>query len=240
MNIKTPQDEQTLKQLAQDGDAEAMYQLAEFYAAKHATKKSLFIKSASVFWLAAAAKAGHKAATFKMNRHDRLKQLANDAEQGDSDAQLDLGMHHYKGMGGLPVCLTTAAKWLLEATKQNHADAFFWLSKLYASSDSVELRQQATAMCSGAAQLGHVEAQWQLSGLYAQDENDELAAHWMEKAAQNGHMQAQLELAESYRHGMYRYRADLEQAVIWYTKAAVQGSDHAKMVLQTIETGVKA
>jgi len=175
--------------------------------------------------------------TYKTNRITRLKELEADASAGFSDAQYDLGMHFYKGIGGVSVCIATATKWLLAASEQNHADALLWLGEIYADSEKVELRQQVRSMYVSAALHGNVEAQWRLSCLYANDEDDTMAMRWLEKAAECGHKDAQLELAEACRVGMYRYRADLEKAAIWYAKAAAQGSEHAQHVLNDIQAG---
>lgn len=176
-------------------------------------------------------------AAHKANRQMRLDNLASAAEQGSSDAQYDLGMHFYKGIGGVDVCLTTATQWLTKAADQNHADALLWLGEIYENSDTVEQRQQARSMYASAALYGNIEAHWRLVMFHADDENNEQVMHCLTNAAQGSHMEAQLELGEAYRYGLHKIKDDLEKAVIWYTKAAAQGSDHAKHVLSDIQAG---
>lgn len=175
--------------------------------------------------------------TYKTNRIARLKELEVDASTGFSDAQYDLGMHFYKGIGGANVCLTTATQWLTKAADQNHADALLWLGEIYENSEKVEQRQQARSMYASAALFGNTEAHWRLVMFYDDDENNEQVMHCLTQAARCGHLDAQLELGNAYRYGLYKSKEDLEQAVIWYTKAAAQGSEHAKHVLNDIQAG---
>ena len=54
------------------------------------------------------------------------------------------------------------------------------------------------------------------------DEDEEEAVEWYRKAAEQGHAEAQDELARCYDYG-WGVGEDEEEAVEWYRKAAEQG-----------------
>ncbi|MFN7708906.1 MAG: tetratricopeptide repeat protein [Sphingobacteriia bacterium] len=55
----------------------------------------------------------------------------------------------------------------------------------------------------------------------------EVAAYWYRKAAEQGHTDAQVNLADIYEHGI-GVAKDLKEAFHWYQRAAEQGSLHAQ------------
>ena len=59
------------------------------------------------------------------------------------------------------------------------------------------------------------------------------AVQWYRKAAEQGHVLAQDDLAFCYGNGVGT-KQDLAQAVEWYRKAAQQGSEGAKLRLNDL------
>lgn len=59
------------------------------------------------------------------------------------------------------------------------------------------------------------------------------AAEWLQKAAEQGHANAQYKLGEMYANGRGVYRNDSE-ALGWYRKAAAQGKAYAKERLKKL------
>ncbi|MCX7132234.1 tetratricopeptide repeat protein [Aeromonas sp.] len=95
-------------------------------------------------------------------------------------------------------------------------------------------RKQAMTLLLDAAQLGHMDAQYQL-GVQHQCNFDEgsnvwIAANWYRRAAEQGHAMAQFALAGMYHCGE-GVNHDNKQAVKWYLRAAQQGLVEAQSSL---------
>lgn len=105
--------------------------------------------------------------------------------------------------------------------------------------------KQAVAILSSKAKGGCPYAQTMLGHMYATGvgatKNFEKAAHWFEKAADQGYGQAQLALGKLYLGGERVVReeervggVELAKAVFWLRKAAAQGIDEAHELLAKI------
>ena len=95
-------------------------------------------------------------------------------------------------------------------------------------------RKQAMALLLDAAQLGHMDAQYQLGVQYQFHVNENshplIAANWYRRAAEQGHAMAQFSLAEMYHCGE-GVNHDNKQAVKWYLRAAQKGLAEAQSSL---------
>lgn len=139
------------------------------------------------------------------NRQNHLSQLSSkaqqwqqQAEQGDAEAQYQLGLR-YQGGVGVERNATRAQAWLQKAAEAGHAKAQYALALL--------LRQQANqadgAMAlrwqEKAAQQGNREAQYGLGLMYANGQyvqaDTQRARFWFGEAADRGHLAAKLALA---------------------------------------------
>ena len=82
---------------------------------------------------------------------------------------------------------------------------------------------KAFDLYSNAAELGSVDAQYELALLYKNGDGiikDAKACHkWLLSAAQNGHVEAQFLVAEQYYYGN-PIQMDKKAAAVWYQKAA--------------------
>jgi len=77
------------------------------------------------------------------------------------------------------------------------------------------------------SEQGDTQAQYDLACKYYQKKNKyNEALQWYSKAAENGHVQAQLVLGN-----IYCTKKILKQAIHWYQKAANQGSAEAQYKL---------
>jgi len=80
------------------------------------------------------------------------------------------------------------------------------------------------------AKQGHVEAQYWLGAMYADEYVDVLpqdyakATHWYGLAAEQGHSLAQVDLGYLYETGGHGIQHDFTEAVRWYRLAAEQGN----------------
>ena len=100
-------------------------------------------------------------------------------------------------------------------------------SKYFNSGDYI----QAALWYQKAAELGNMEAQYQLAsiyncGCYGLLKDDTLATFWLRKAAEQGNQFAQRDLGKMY-HG----HGDNSEAGYWYRKAAEQGNEESRVAL---------
>ncbi len=148
------------------------------------------------------------------------------AEQGDAEAQDNLGFLYHNGRG-VPQDYTQAAAWYRKAAEQGYAEAQYNLGFLYNKGQGVpQDYTQAAFWWRKAAVQGHAAAQSDLGSFYAtgrgvpQDYTQ--AVFWRRKAAEQGDAIAQsaMGLAYEFGHGVSQ---DHTQAAFWFRKAAEQG-----------------
>lgn len=90
------------------------------------------------------------------------------------------------------------------------------------------------------AEQGDARAQAKLASMYLLgwqgfEQNDELAAEWMEKAAKQGVVEAQVVMGALYDRGL-GVPGDRNAATQWYEKAAAQGHGTSLAILGRNET----
>jgi hypothetical protein len=156
------------------------------------------------------------------------------AEQGDADAQCNLG-HCYDNGKGVTQNYTEAVKWFRKAAEQGDADAQYKLGEYYYNDQSVtQDRVEAVKWYRRAAEQGHARAQNNLGYCYehgqvvTQDRAE--AVKWYREAAEQGNAGAQWNLGFCYEKGK-GVSKDFAEAVKWYRKAAEQGIASAQLKL---------
>jgi hypothetical protein len=158
----------------------------------------------------------------------------NAAEQGDADAQSNLGFMFEKGRG-VTQDYAQAVYWYRKAAEQGNAVAQNNLGFLYYKGLGVtQDYPQAVSWFRKAAEQGNARAQdnlgfsyWKGLGVpqdYAQ------AVYWCRKAAEQGYAHAQSGLGVMFEKGR-GVPQDYAQAVYWYRKAAEQGDAEAQVRL---------
>ena len=186
------------KQAADAGSAEAMYELRDFY------------------------NLGWGGVTVDKDKAREL--LRKSAEAGYVEAQRSLGLDFQHGYG-TPVDLSEAVKWYTLAAAQGDSSSKAYLERL---KDVIPLLEPA--------EQGDAEAQYKLARYIIEHDNignpsdkssPEAIRKWLLKAAENGHVAAQLELAEAYGYFNGKWWIapgnDFAEAAKWYRKAAEQG-----------------
>jgi hypothetical protein len=163
-----------------------------------------------------------------------LSQLQVNAEQGDKEAQYQLGKAYING-DGVAKDPKEAVKWLQHAADQGHAEAQFNLGVSYANGEGVnEDAEEAVKWFRKAAEQGESKAQCALGASYQTGtgilKNPEQAASWYRKAADQGHPNAQFELALFYALGE-GVPENAAEAMKWFHTAAVQGHARAQYIL---------
>ncbi len=125
-----------------------------------------------------------------------IDEVRHAAEQGDVEAQANLGSLYFNGGGGVELSHERAAKWYQLAAEQGHAEAQFKLGFLYANGFKVPQDWQIAAeWYQLAAEQGHVIAQFNLGLIYANGgfgvpQDWQIAAKWYKLAAEQGYADA--------------------------------------------------
>ncbi|BBF13005.1 hypothetical protein NTHiID20_04950 [Haemophilus influenzae] len=112
------------------------------------------------------------------------------AEQGNADAQFNLGLMYYNGRG-VKQDDFEAVKWFRKAAEQGDADAQFNLGVMYAKGQGVKQDDvEAVKWYRKAAEQGYADAQAVLGFSYILGKgvqvNKSLAKEWLGKACDNG------------------------------------------------------
>ena len=162
---------------------------------------------------------------------DDLATTLAKAQQGDADAQFNLGKMYYDGKG-VSQDYAQAHSWLLKAAEQGHARAQNGIGLLYEYGYGVSQDYaQAVAWYRKAAEQGFARGQYNLGVMYYNGngvkQNYAQAVAWYRKAAEQGYASAQCDLGYMYDKGN-GVTQDYAQAVAWYRKAAEQGYARAQ------------
>jgi eukaryotic-like serine/threonine-protein kinase len=158
------------------------------------------------------------------------------ANQGFAKGETNLGDMYLFGRGGLNKDATQALSWYLKAADQDWPDAQFRLGVMYEKGVGTNQDvQRAVKLYRAAASAGYPDAENLLGILLATGSDgvprdDDEAAVWYRKAADQGFAKAQKNLGDMYLFGR-GVDKDYAQAVIWYTKAADQNFADAQFRL---------
>jgi len=164
----------------------------------------------------------------EQNAEEAEKWYRKAAEQGNADAQYELGIWYLDGDDE-----KAAVKWVRKAAEQGHMDAQYELGEWYANwldfDDGMHYcdRPEVEKWFRKAAEQGHMDAQYELGQWYSygDEQNAEEAEKWYRKAAEQGNADAQYELGQWYSRGDEQNAGEAEK---WYRKAAEQGHWEAR------------
>ena len=151
------------------------------------------------------------------------EELVKLAEEGNAEAQANLGICYAKGEGLSP-SNEEAVKWFKKSSEQNNAKGQFYLSMAYNRGMGVSQDwEESIRLMKKSANQGFAKAQSQLGGLYEYGlmntpKNHQEAMKWFEKAAKQGDPDGQMNVGLEY-YG----NEDFNEAVKWFEKAVAQG-----------------
>jgi curved DNA-binding protein CbpA len=160
------------------------------------------------------------------------------AEQGNPDAQFNLGLMHAKGQG-VAKDDKQAVEWFAKAAEQGYREAQTKLGYMYATGKGVaQSYVSAIYWCYQAAKQGDPTAQYNLGLMYEQGQgvarDVSLAVSWYSMAAAQGDARSQYNLGVMYENGV-GVAKDGKQAAALFTKAAKQGLTEAITALEKME-----
>ena len=186
--------ERCFREKAEAGDAAAQWWLGASYQYGVGAEKN---HRQALHWYRLAARQGSQptqdmlqALSGQARERQLEQQLLEHAEQGDAQAQYEVGRRFWNG-DGVDQDHKQAADWFDRAARQGLAAAQCALGLCYERGDGVEQDMwQAAAWYQWAAQQDDVEAQLHLSECYEKGrgvpKDKEKAAEWLYKAAQHG------------------------------------------------------
>jgi uncharacterized protein len=156
-----------------------------------------------------------------------FKRARKDAERGDLDAALALGMMYYAG-AGTPQNYDEALKWYRRAAEQGNPVAQNSLGVMYLQGHGVRANPaEGAKWIRAAAEQGDARAQVNLGQLHAQGRgvplNHREATRWFHRAAEQGDAGAQVTLGQLYAAGRIVPQRDVISAYQWFLLAAAQG-----------------
>jgi len=163
-----------------------------------------------------------------------LKEFLPLAEQGDAEAQYNLGVMYRDG-DGVPQDDKEAVRWFRLAAEQGLANGQFNLGYMYGTGHGVpQDDKEAVRWCRLAAEQGLAIAQSNLGNMYTTGhgvpQDDKEAVRWYRLAAAQGLAQAQSNLGNAYATG-HGVPQDDNEAVRWFRLAAAQGLAQAQLNL---------
>ena len=236
-----------LKKAAEQGDAQAQYNLGNCYDFGDGVEKNL---SEAVKWWRKAAEQGYAQAQFflgacydlgngvEKNLSEAVKWYRKAAEQGLAPAQFGLGACYDFG-NGVEKNLREAVKWYRKAAEQGDATAQFGLGICYENGKGVEKNPtEAVKWYRKAAEQGIAEAQFFLGACYdlgnGVEKNLREAVKWYRKAAEQGDATAQYNLGICYYKGTGMIQNNIK-AYAWIAVASANGYDDATKALQLLK-----
>jgi len=147
------------------------------------------------------------------------------ANQGDADAQCDLGIMYLQGRG-VDKNETAAVTYFQKAAEQGHADAQFNLAVSYENGEGVDKDvPKAIALFCKAAEQGNSDAQVQLDFLFIEglstDKEKRDIFLWYQKEAAKNLKFAQRALVKAYSLGVGVCQ-DLKMAAYWAIRTGLE------------------
>jgi uncharacterized protein len=166
--------------------------------------------------------------------------LLDRAEQGDVQAQFDLGTLFYYGKG-VAENPEAAFAWFKKAADKGHAAAQYAVGRMYYYGKGVEQNgKEALLWFRKSAENGSADAQFALGVMYQFGKSVEKdlkeAAKWFRSAADAGMASAQYALGAMYSLGQGVVR-DAQEGYRWLQKSADQNYDPAIRTLVVIRNG---
>lgn len=173
------------------------------------------------------------AAESQIKNKSQIEQLSSAAQNGDLNAQYNLGLTYYN-QGDI----TNAILWLKRAAEKGLVGAQNDLGvMLFQAHDFAG----GVSYLNNAAGLGSAKAQFSLGLIYLNGngvkQNYEMAAQMFLKAAQQGDVEAEKIVGEMYRDGIGQ-KADKLEAYKWLKLAALQGNKQAESDLKVLSNSM--
>lgn len=172
-----------------------------------------------------------------------IAELRQHAEQGDPEAQYQLGGFHHHGFKNFPPDPLEAALWFLAAAKAGHGMAQLETGAIYEMGLGMERDVgQSEYWLNKAANNGVFEAQMILGIQYKGNGSfpyrPKESFRWMRKLAEEGHGMAQFNVGVAYYEGE-GVEKNLEESERWMQKSAASGYEPALVMVRAQESQIE-
>ena len=147
-----------------------------------------------------------------------IDELQKKAEQGEVDAQYELGMNYLREENP-----DAALGWLEKAAEQGHGWSFFRLNNIQEQRIKDEIEKWYLSL----ANQGNLDAQYYFGRFLEKCERYSEALRWFLQSANKGYISAQYHLGSIFRFGHCGCKKNYQESFEWYLKAAEQGSQKA-------------
>lgn len=167
-----------------------------------------------------------------------IEKLTADAQNGDANAQLQLGLAYVYG-DSVKQDLDEAFKWLMKSAEQGNADAEAMVGKLYLNNsadktDSIKAYGWVLKAAKHGSPIGQHLVGYSLLNGFCIAQNKQEAYKWLLRSAEQGYAEAQYDLGLCYLNGN-GVEQNQEEAYKWFTKAAEQGNISAQIEIDNHE-----
>ena len=237
---------ETVKRIADSGDADAQYLLGVMYEAGAGGEHD---ESDAAYYFRLAAEQNVATAQTKLgqyylegygvpiNENKAFRWFQKAANNGDAEGQLWYGLCFYHGWG-IEHNGSKAIQWLKKSGEQDNVESFVWIGRCYSNGIGVpEDESEAFVWYMKAAKRGNGEGQDAVGSCYATGHGVSLnyseAFKWIKKAANQNIANSQFGLGVFYRDGIV-IKADINEAKKWFQKAAEQGYESAQEALNEL------
>ena len=158
-------------------------------------------------------------------KNPNFPSLKKEAERGDADAQLAVGLLYVRGEGGAPKSLEEGLAWIEKSAARNNSWAMLALGDLYDRKYAGQHINEKVRECyRKAAALGNSVAMRRLAAKLNSRSKDPAIRTQIRtlylQAAEHNDVRAILHLAIAFYTGEYFVDRDALEAVKWFTKAA--------------------
>ncbi|SEG70854.1 SEL1-like repeat protein [Marinobacterium lutimaris] len=169
---------------------------------------------------------------------DSTREVAKRANQGDADAQYQIGLRFTNGADAMQD-YPLGVQYFSDAAEQGHPDAQYMLGMAYYLGRGTNTDyEKARRWLKNAAEQHHREAMHYLGEIYfngyGTDRSPAWGIHWSGQAAERAYPEAQYLLGVSYLSGMGS-PIDKHLGIKWLSSASKGGSLRAKELLSKLD-----
>lgn len=167
------------------------------------------------------------------------------AQQGNTEAQFIVGSAYLNGYG-ISKNYDNAIEWYDKCVNQGNSELQYKIGISLLNSASPYLKMKHSEVIirflEYAGEQGHLLAQEKLGHIFSNfplmPSDAKKSFHWYLKAATQGSLNAQIEIAKKYFFGE-GVNIDYQEAIYWCSKASLQGNERAIRYLQYFKDQLK-
>ncbi len=233
--------EMTLRKAAEEGDADAQYELGNFYLGDSDKKDA----NEALHWYRKAAEHGVPSAQYSLaemyedcenieqDYQEALRWYREAAKRGNDDAKKRLG-DMYRIGNGVTQDYKEAIEWYRRAAAQNNDEARIELARIYIKGLGVVRDFKEAAKWYLGVRCKDDGVRYELGLMYEKGNGVKKslkeAEAYYKQAAINGHVDARFHLGCLYYHGIGD-KPDYESAYLWLSRSAKKGHSEAEYYL---------